>query len=293
MQAFSTAFENFIFKTPNLWGRASPSEFWLIMPLIWGGLVAFLVMDLNQIWADLRLLKVPSLNPFDYGFVLLFIITWPSRITLTMRRLHDSGRSGRWAFVPYQAAVLSIWLVLGLMVATVTTSPNAGLALGATFGIGAFAVLANGFWPLMFTIAERVSLWDILDTLRRGIATVFGQIEMPDPIVLSQSYSSDYGLDPAGGAVMSMVFFLLVFGPFILVGLWLLFLVLPGQTASNKFGEPSTPAQGISTRGRPGQHNPYAGYAVLSEQHKKKAADPEMRKAEVAALYRHRVLGKG
>ena len=74
-------------------------------------------------------------------------------------------------------------------------------------------------------------------------------------------------------------------------------LLKPSQTGFNGYGDAPS-AGGMSSSGRSAggakgkaKHNPYAGYALLSEQYRERMkASPEARQAEVHALYKERVL---
>ena len=95
MIGISTAFENFVFKYFNFSGRASRAEFWLVMPLTWGLILGFAILDILEIWDNLTSRITPTLNPLGYSSVILFLFTLIPRFSLTARRFNDSGHSKR------------------------------------------------------------------------------------------------------------------------------------------------------------------------------------------------------
>ena len=94
-------------------GRACRSEFWTFALI--NMLIGF-VLWVPSI-ASLRRTGSPGLNPlFFLYFIFLLVALLPS-IACTVRRLHDSGKSGWWyfiAFVPLVGGlILLVFLLLG------------------------------------------------------------------------------------------------------------------------------------------------------------------------------------
>jgi uncharacterized membrane protein YhaH (DUF805 family) len=135
MKTFLSYFEKFAFRYFNFWDRASRGEYWCVMPVIWGLIIFAFLGDLREIWGFLSLRQVPPLTPLYYESIMLFALTFIPRLSLTMRRLHDSGRSGKWAFLPFVATKSSIYLVLGMSTAMVTSNMS-GLSGGGFAGFG-------------------------------------------------------------------------------------------------------------------------------------------------------------
>lgn len=294
MSAVSNAFENFIFKSFNIWGRATRLEFWIVMPLIWAAILGFLILDLRGIWSQLQDYRKPSLNPLSYTSLQFFILTWPARIAVTVRRLHDSGRSGKWAVAPYKAALLAFWFVIGITTAVMTSGTASITANGAAiFGAGAIIAAGDNFWPFIFAHSQNVDLWTIFEGILQVAGEIGGYVSVPDPVALAERYAADYSTTPAAVAPMVVVMLIFTLGPIVLMGLWLVFLLMPGNPGHNRFGNPSR-GEGAAgpTRNRRG-NNPYAGYALLSEQSRSDTADPARREVMVRALYKSRVLGQG
>ncbi|WP_212743394.1 DUF805 domain-containing protein [Shimia litoralis] len=89
------AIESVIFKYFKFTGRAPRSEYW------WWMLAQQLVL-LASIWADVRMLMhtdAPPLNPLEYTSFLVSLVTFIPSLMVTIRRLHDTGRSGFWWFI--------------------------------------------------------------------------------------------------------------------------------------------------------------------------------------------------
>ncbi len=295
MQKFSQAIEGFVFKAFNPFGTASRSDFWLIMPLIWLLLGVFLVMDVMSVWADLKASQIPSLNPLNYGFSLLFLISWPSRLSLTMRRLNDVGRSPKWAFAPYQAALLFLWLIVGLTTAAITSGvmgeTQTAIAVGlAAFGPSLIFKAGHDIWPFLFAFAQNVDLAALFHGLGEAVASILGSLHMPDPAIVAENAKADPGGTTASIAVLA----LLVFGPFVFLGLWLVFLCLPTRPGVDSMRGMFGGSDLMSAKTPPGKpkHNPYQAYALLAEGSQTKISEEE-RRAQVAALYKQRVLGRG
>lgn len=101
------AIESVIFKYFRLRGRATRAEYW------WWGLLQFLVLT------GLIVLDVMSINPdapalasasgFKSPYFLL--LTLIPNFTVTIRRLHDSGRSGFWYLITMVPIVGPLWFL--------------------------------------------------------------------------------------------------------------------------------------------------------------------------------------
>lgn len=281
----ATALENFIFKPVNVWSRASRAEYWWIIPPIWVAILIFLAIDLNSIWGSLLAREVPSMNPFNYGSFFLFILTAIPRYSLTVRRLHDSGRRAKWAFLPFTAFFLTVSLFLGLGSAMLTT-PGAPFGAGAAFA----AVLTAGYWE---------NIWDVLFILAASAEGAsmpnLPSVQMPEIGFFLGRIADVIAENPSQNTPMMIVMSILVFGPFITMGLFISFMLLPSQDKENAFGQP-VQTGGPGQAGDPSKkaHNPYAAYAILDQP---EVVDDEAtraaRKREVKALYQSRVLGAG
>lgn len=94
----------------SLRGRACRSEYWWF-------LLMHTIITFAAVFADVWIFisnpqPVPSLNPFSYFTTFWLIITIIPMFTLTIRRLHDSGKSGWW-YLTFSLPVVGwiFWLV--------------------------------------------------------------------------------------------------------------------------------------------------------------------------------------
>ena len=293
MTAFSNALEGFLFGSFNPFGTARRSEYWLIMPLIWLGILAFLVMDAREVWAALLARQVPNLSPFHYGSVALFLVTLPGRFCLTVRRLHDSRKSGRWVLLPVKAFVLSVLAILGLLTTAVTMAPESGAS--GVVGLSILMSLRFGeesaIWPMLFAFAQMVEMGAFEGALAGVEAPSLR--EMMDGLVAS--FAGGFAED-AGVASASLYIFLMLFaGPPILMLFFFFLMCLPSRDIEDDFsaGEFASSAGKHRTRRADEVSPAMAGYAALDIIHRKPTAETEaQRKAAVQALYRQRILGQ-
>ena len=102
------AVESVVFKSFNFNGRATRSEYW------WWGLAQFAIM-FGCLFADMaklsRLEQAP-LNPLEYATVIFGLLTLLPNLSVAIRRLHDSGRSGFWYFIIFVPFVGGLWFLV-------------------------------------------------------------------------------------------------------------------------------------------------------------------------------------
>lgn len=99
-------------KYATFTGRASRSEYWfftLFFIVVYGGLVGLVAATDSGLFSILVLL-------FVFGSII------PS-IAVTVRRLHDTGKSGAWYFISFVPLIGSIWLLV-LMCTDSDRGPN-------------------------------------------------------------------------------------------------------------------------------------------------------------------------
>jgi uncharacterized membrane protein YhaH (DUF805 family) len=92
----------------EVWGRTSRSQYWTYQ------LIAFLLL-VGAVFADSGAIRLG----FEQGhlgifFVFFTIFHFIPSITVTVRRLHDIGKSGFWyllCFVPFGALVVLFWTI--------------------------------------------------------------------------------------------------------------------------------------------------------------------------------------
>ncbi len=105
------ALESVFFKYFTLRGRASRAEYWWFVLFYTLALIAAIFMDVLQFTSA----DQSSLNPFSYTSVWFSLLTVIPMFTVTIRRLHDSGRSGLWYFlflVPVVGGIIMIVLMV-------------------------------------------------------------------------------------------------------------------------------------------------------------------------------------
>ena len=288
MTAFSNALEGFLFGSFNPFGTARRSDYWLIMPLIWFGILAFLVMDAREVWAALLAREVPNLSPFHYGSVLLFVFTLPGRFCLTIRRLHDSRKSARWVLLPIKAFVLAVLGMVGLLSAAMVAAPGAemlslGLILSLRFGEDAM------IWPILFAFAQAVEM-GMLDGMMVGYEAP-GLREMVDGFVAS--FAAGFSDDAQLASASLFIVLLLFGGPPVMMLFFFFLMSLPSRDIEDDFsaGEFASSAGKHRTRRADEVSPAMASYAALDVIHAKPTAETEaQRKAAVSALYRQRIL---
>lgn len=93
IDAVALAFANFA----NFSDRASRSEFWFFQLFVVVGIIALSFVD------------GATGTPVSMLFSLAVVI--PS-ISVTVRRLHDTGRSGWWYFISFIPLIGIIWLIV-------------------------------------------------------------------------------------------------------------------------------------------------------------------------------------
>jgi uncharacterized membrane protein YhaH (DUF805 family) len=105
------ALETYVFKCFTVSGRASRAEYWwpfLILMLI---AMATIAVDGYTIATA----AVINISPFAYLTPYLFVFSTIANFTCTIRRLHDSGRSGfayMWCFVPLVGIFMMLWFLV-------------------------------------------------------------------------------------------------------------------------------------------------------------------------------------
>lgn len=230
--------------------------------------------------------EVPPLNPFHYGSLGLFLFTFVPRLSLTVRRLHDAGRSGKWAKLPFTAVSLGLVLSVGLLTAIPMSDPS-GLGPGLMVAGAVTASLSGSFWEALFNLAPLANAldWDAI------LATLMGVAAQADPGGVLDQTGALTAHDPLLGFQFLFHFTLFALGPFIALLLHLYFMLLPSERGENAHGTSPVPSRTREARGSRG--NAFAGYAYLT----KRTAEEEWqlqaaRKAQVRELYQRRVLGK-
>jgi uncharacterized membrane protein YhaH (DUF805 family) len=290
MKEVGAAFENFAFKAFDFNGRATRLEYWLIMPLLWGFIIFLFVGDVKEFWDFLLQRRVPPMNPLYWDSIVVFFLTLIPRMSLTVRRLHDSGKSGKWVKLPFTTVVTSFWLVLGLGIALLTLN-GPGQEIGimvllmGVFGSSLLGSADISVWSALFSAAAAANAigWDAIWEIMSNLMPAQADID------INRGVSNAAQSDPA----MLMIGALIVSLPFITGFLHLFFMISP--TLPDHALDRHGPISGASLR-RQGDvsDNPFAGYKYLyPKSEEQEAAHKAAAKEEIRSLYQQRVLGQG
>ncbi|MGR3713457.1 MAG: DUF805 domain-containing protein [Shimia sp.] len=104
-------------------GRASRSEYW------WWGLIYFGVgislgyADYRAFEARLALGQAPIRSLLDFNSLIFVILAFFPNLSVTVRRLHDTDRSGWWQLITMVPFIGGIWFLV-LMVFPLSHGPN-------------------------------------------------------------------------------------------------------------------------------------------------------------------------
>lgn len=101
------AIESVVFKYFRTRGRATRAEYW------WWGLFQFLALmgfvAMDVMGFDPDALPLDSLSQFRSPYFMLLTVV--PNVTVTIRRLHDTGRSGFWYFITMVPIVGPLWFL--------------------------------------------------------------------------------------------------------------------------------------------------------------------------------------
>lgn len=294
MQQVFSAFEKFAFRGINFWDRATRLEYWAVMPVIWGLIIWAFVVDAREIWEYLLRREIPPLNPLFYESIVLFFLTLVPRFSLTVRRLHDSGRSGKWATLPVSALISGIILMFGLSTFLITATDTGFQMLSIGIILGALvAGAADTFWEAAFGTAAALNAvgWD---ALWAGVAESWSsapRLEAEEAKAVAGNVAQGLKESPIEGGSLLIAMIGTVATPFVCVALHLFFMLLPSDPEGNGYGESSVPSAASFRKG-PTSHNPMEGYGHLFEKTPEEQAYlKQKQKEELKVLYRERVLG--
>lgn len=296
MKDILSYFENFAFRAFQFQKRATPLEYWAVIPVIWVIILWALMSDIKEVHGFLLQRTIPPMNPLYYESVLLFLVTLIPRMSLNMRRLHDRNKTGFWVILPAISMIAAIVLFNGLSGAMMNSSLT-GLAnspdspTNILHPLALYVASPDAFWNEMFSIAiafEKAgseALWNLLAEIyahagavdvRRYTSNVTREIEGNTGHTIGFAFV-------AGG---------LVFTPLVTWFLHAMMTLMPSYPHDNLYGPAKMGALDYK-RKVDGKHNPMAGYAHLYEKtDEEKAQRREANAAEVKALYRARVLGQ-
>ena len=292
MKKFLSFFENFAFKAMKFDGRASPLEYWCVMPVIWLLILVMVPGDAHAFWGFLLAREVPPLNPFYYESLMLFIITFIPRLSLTVRRLHDSGKSGKWAKLPFVAVSSGLVLILGLGSAILTSNVGGDAGAMAAVGMGmAFGgVDSDSIWNSIFAVAAILNAigWDAIWAL---FAEMQANVPAPDVAGGISNIAKEMQKEPALTSTMLLVMVVMITTPFVAIMLHFFFMISPSELDENSFGAGKRKHKTLVDG--PKSANPFAGYKYLYERSPEQEAQLRInQKEEIRSLYQTRVLAK-
>ena len=264
------------------------------MPVVWLLILGTLPGDVMEFWSFLLAREIPPLNPLYYESILFFLLTIIPRFSLTVRRLHDSGKSGKWAKLPITTVTSGLFLIGCLFAALMTFSAgngSEGLQTGIMVGVVAAMYVGSmvEFWDAMFGVAAMLNAigWD-------AIWAMFSEIQTPTVDVGTglSNFGENYKRAPGEGTMLILIMVFTVATPFVSALVHLYFMLLPSDRDENSFGQTSVkPITGAPKNKT--THNPMEGYAHLFARSPEEEAQlKERQKAELKALYRTRVLGQ-
>lgn len=298
MRNFFQYIENFFFRCFDFSGRASPMEYWCVMPLIWLVILALVPGDAAELWSFLLARQVPPLNPLYYDSILVFVLTLIPRLSLTVRRLHDSGKSGKWVKLPFIAVSSGITLTLGATSAMLTASVGSNDAvLGGAIVLAIIMGSAGSAWNGIFMAAAAANAlgWDVIWAT---LSDMTGTVQRPQVNAgisnIGQGFADEPGMTVAAVLVMT----LMICTPFLSAFFHLMFMIAPSSHKDDAYGGMLDPApmRGPKKSLPPGQkpHDPLVGYACLFERTPEQDAALKIKqKEELKNLYQSRVLGRG
>lgn len=288
MRDIFKAFETFFLKGLDFSGRATRLEYWAVMPVVWLIIIALFVGDAQEFWDFLLRRQVPPLNPFYYDSIVVFLLTFIPRLALTVRRLHDVGKSGMWAKLPFVAATSGFILLIGLSAAAV--SIGAGRGSGSMIEPLMAIVMSGaigGFWSGLFTFASVLNNigWD---PILSGITNLGNQGNAAQGIA---TFSESTSGMPGVGPLIMLRMIIMVGTPLISVTLHFYFMTKPTFRDDNRYGSFSSVS--VPLQPKKPEKELLQGYACLFDRtDEEKAIMQANRAEEVKSLYQTRVLGK-
>jgi len=103
----------------ELAGRSSRTQYWVYT------LVSLILLAI-ALYVDIAVLgyfrpRISGLGPLTMFWIFVHVVP---NITVTVRRLHDSGRSGWWYFISYVPIIGGFWLLALMFFGPDTYGPN-------------------------------------------------------------------------------------------------------------------------------------------------------------------------
>jgi len=271
---FILYFLKFITRVFDFKGRSSRPEYWSVMPVLWVVMLIALWGDILKIEQVLLQRQIPSLNPFHYTSILIFFVTLVPRLSLNIRRLHDSGRSCIFVIVPVFVMFSVLALVSGMTGAMMNSSLT-GISDGpddpanVIYPIRLYLSSPPLYWAEVFEIAK------VFDAT--GITTISNLVEE----ILAQNgrvdirrENTDLSIGIFGSFThtfaMILIYAVLLLTPVSSMLTHMVFGVIGSNPKANRYG--------------------LAPNAAISDQSGLKDPPLSKREIEINALYQKRIL---
>ena len=165
-------------------GRSSWQEYWRTVrfPLVFIPLVTtvvFAVFTMQTLaWSFLAILVIPQIG------VLAALVLSPFWLAVTVRRLHDTGRSAKWMTI--YVIILLGWAGIGVLVVALARIDYANIAGSSTLGAALVGAILSLVWAIA-SLAGLVTLF-VLCTYR---GTVGPNRYGLDPLVQESGHSTN------------------------------------------------------------------------------------------------------
>jgi uncharacterized membrane protein YhaH (DUF805 family) len=160
MKDLLESYGNFVLRAFDFQGRSTPIEYWAVLPLIWGFILYALMADITAVWTLLLARQIPTLNPLAYTSFLIFILTFIPRLSLSIRRWHDTSRTLIWLFFP-TLVLISALVLLSALTGSMMNSSLTGVSDGPD-------ELSNILYPIMLLIAAPTVFWQEMYTISQA-----------------------------------------------------------------------------------------------------------------------------
>lgn len=119
------AVESVVFKSFQIRGRATRAEYWWWALVQTTLLFACIWLDITRYFSDLDAAP-PPLNPLKYTTLVFMLMTVPANLTVMVRRLHDTGRSGFWYFITLVPIIGGLWFLVLMLLPSQRDDNNYG-----------------------------------------------------------------------------------------------------------------------------------------------------------------------
>ncbi len=305
MKKVGTAVENFAFKAFDFNGRATLLEYWLMMPLVWGFIIFLFVGDVVELWGFLLAREVPPFNPLYWDSLLVFFLTLIPRMSLTVRRLHDSGKSGKWVKLPFTTVTSGFVACVVIGIALATTNLTSGMSAqeandaSALAGLGMVAFIwgltnmdGGDTWPAIFATAAMINAIGF-DAILHMAAEIFAPPSNASLAAGASNFANGVQSNPGEGLALMLIPIFLVATPFVTGFLHVFFMISPSKPDHDLDNHVAMSGASLRRKGDVSD-NPFAGYKYLyAKSPEQEEAAKAKAKEEIKSLYQQRVLGGG